>query len=80
LIPNRKTRLEFLDGLFAGGTEIWELEPEGEATRVIQTIIVSPKGFANAFIWNLKARNRHNEMTEKFLENLRSRAESMEKG
>ncbi len=78
LVPNRKARLEFLDGLFAGGTEIWELEPQGEATRVIQTIIVSPKGFPKAFIWNLKARNRHNQMAEKFLDNLRARAESME--
>lgn len=78
LVPNRKARLEFLDGLFAGGTEIWELEPEGDATRVIQTIIVSPKGFSKTFIWNLKARNRHNQMTEKFLDNLRARAESME--
>ncbi|MEJ2040057.1 MAG: SRPBCC family protein [Desulfosarcinaceae bacterium] len=80
MIPNRKTRLEFLDGLFEGGTEIWELQPEGRGTRVIQTIIVSPKSLPFAVIWSLKARNRHNEMTEKFLDNLQARAESIENG
>jgi uncharacterized protein YndB with AHSA1/START domain len=79
VIPNKRTRLEFLDGLFQGGTEIWELEPEAQGTRVIQTIIVDPPGLIGSLVWNLKARQRHNAMAEKFLDNLQAEAETTEK-
>lgn len=79
IVPNRKTRLEFLDGLFKGGAEIWELIPEQGGTRVLQTIVVEPRGWIRRFIWNFKARRRHNAMTEKFLDNLKAKAEAMAK-
>jgi ligand-binding SRPBCC domain-containing protein len=78
MVPNKMTRLEFLDGLFKGGTEIWELEFKEGYTRVIQTIIVAPQDFFGSFIWNFKARTRHNKMAEKFLDNLKAKAESVE--
>jgi ribosome-associated toxin RatA of RatAB toxin-antitoxin module len=76
VIPNKRIRLEFLDGLFKGGAEIWELEPQDGNTLVLQTIVVKPRGWIRQFIWNFKARNRHNAMTEKFLDDLKVMAES----
>jgi ligand-binding SRPBCC domain-containing protein len=79
VIPYKMTRLEFLDGLFQGGSEIWEFETEDQGTRVIQTIIVDPPGLIGSLVWNLKARQRHNAMAEKFLDNLQMEAETTEK-
>lgn len=76
VVPNQRIRLEFLDGLFKGGAEIWELEPREGKTLVMQTIVVEPRGWIRRFIWNFKARNRHNAMTEKFLDGLKAMAES----
>jgi hypothetical protein len=45
VVQDRKIRLQFLDGFFAGGTEIWELESLGECASVTHTIIVQFKGF-----------------------------------
>jgi len=70
VIPNTKIKLQFLDGFFAGGTETWEFESIGESTRVTQTIIVKPEGFARKMFWVLKARLKHNKMVEVFLDNL----------
>lgn len=71
VIPDRKIRLQFLDGFFAGGTEIWELEGEGEYTRVTQTIIVQPKGLLKKLAWVLKVRLKHDKMLEALLDNLK---------
>ena len=73
--PNRKIRLRFLDGFFSGGTEIWELEPAGECTRVTHTIIVQPRGFLRRLAWSVKARLKHDKMLEALLENLKNAAE-----
>ena len=70
VIPDSKIRLQFLDGFFAGGTEIWELEGEGEYTRVTHIIVVQPRGFLRKLAWILKVRLKHNKMVEALLDNL----------
>ena len=76
LIPNEKIQLQFLDGFFAGGTEIWELEPENGFTRATHTFIVKPRGFIKKLIWSVKVRYKHDLMTEAFLDNLKRMAET----
>jgi ribosome-associated toxin RatA of RatAB toxin-antitoxin module len=75
VVPNKRIRLEFLDGLFKGGAEIWELEPQEGKTLVLQTIVVEPRGWIRQFIWNFKARERHDAMVKKFLDGLKAMAE-----
>jgi ribosome-associated toxin RatA of RatAB toxin-antitoxin module len=72
----RKIRLQFLDGFFAGGTEIWELVPENTSTRVTHTIIFQHQGFLKKLVWNLKVRRKHNRMVETVLDNLKRTAET----
>ncbi|MBW1723280.1 MAG: SRPBCC family protein [Deltaproteobacteria bacterium] len=76
VVPEERIRLRFLDGFFAGGVEIWELEPAGDGTRVTQTIIVEPRGLLRKAAWLLKVRNRHDVMVEKFLDRLKEYAEN----
>ena len=76
IIPNTKIRLLFLDGFFAGGTEIWELGDEGEYTRVSHTIVVQRKGFLKKLAWILKVRRKHEKMVETFLDNLKRVSET----
>ena len=75
VIPDQKVRLQFLDGFFAGETEIWELEPENGFIRITHTIIVRPQGFLKKLAWSLKVRGKHDKMTEAFLDNLKRVAE-----
>jgi ribosome-associated toxin RatA of RatAB toxin-antitoxin module len=70
VIPDKKIRLTFLDGFFAGGAEIWEFEKQADMTRTTHTIIVDPKGFWRKFAWNLKVRLKHDKMVEQMLDNL----------
>ncbi len=70
VIPHKMIRLRFLDGFFTGGTEIWEIEEQGEYTLVSHTIIVRPRGFLRKMAWILKVRRKHDKMVEAFLENL----------
>jgi ribosome-associated toxin RatA of RatAB toxin-antitoxin module len=76
LVPDKIIRLQFLDGFFAGGTEIWEFEREGEFTKATHTIIVKPKGFFKKLAWSLKVRHKHNKMIEAFLDDLKNIAET----
>lgn len=76
LIPDQKIRLQFLDGFFAGGTEIWELEPEKGSIKTTHTIIVRSHGFLKKLAWSLKVRGKHDKMTEAFLDNLKRIAET----
>lgn len=76
VIPDSKIRLQFLDGFFAGGMEIWELEGEGEYTRVAHTIIVQPRGILKKATWVLKVRLKHDKMTEALLDNLKKASET----
>ena len=75
VVPGEKIRLRFVDGFFAGGTEIWEFEVLDEGTRVTQTIIAQPRGILRKIAWFLKVRNRHDVMVEKFLDTLKQFAE-----
>ena len=76
VIPDSEIRLRFLDGFFAGGTEIWELEIAGEYTRVTHTIIVQPKGFLKKLAWALKVRLKHDRMVEALLDSLKRLSET----
>ena len=71
VFPDSKIRLQFLDGFFAGGMEIWKLESKGEYTWVTHTIIIKPEGFLRKLAWVLKVRRKHNKMVEIFLDNLK---------
>lgn len=75
VIPEERIRLTFLDGFFAGGAELWELENEKSATRVTHTIVVQPKGVLKKLAWILKVRGKHDAMVEAFLDNLKQAAE-----
>ena len=66
-----RIRLQFLDGFFSGGTELWELEPAGDRTWVSHTIIVQPRGLLRKLAWHLKVRLKHDKMLEALLDNLR---------
>ena len=70
VIPHKMIRLRFLDGFFTGGTEIWEIEEQGEYTLISHTIIVRPRSFLRKMAWILKVRRKHDKMVEAFLENL----------
>jgi len=76
VIPDTKIRLQFLDGFFAGGTEIWELKDMGGKTQVTQTIVVKPRDFIGKVLWGLKVRGKHNKMVEAFLDNLKRTTEA----
>jgi ribosome-associated toxin RatA of RatAB toxin-antitoxin module len=74
--PYRRIRLKFQSGFFAGGTEIWEFEADGQNTRVSHTIIVTPKGVIKRVAWLSKVRRKHDKMVELFLDNLKNLAEN----
>ena len=76
LIPDEKIRLRFIDGFFAGGTEFWELEAQGEGTLIKHTLIFQPQGFLKKLAWNLKVRRKHDTMVEALLDNLKEAAEN----
>jgi hypothetical protein len=75
VVPDERIRLQFVDGFFAGGTEIWELKRIGEFTQTTHTIIVRVNGFLKKLAWGLKVRRKHDTMVEIFLDNLKSLAE-----
>ena len=77
IIPDRKIRLQFLNGFFTGGTEIWELDSADEYTRVAHTIVVQPKGFFKNLAWVLKVRLKHDKIIETLLDNLKKVSETL---
>ena len=77
VIPDRKIRLQFLNGFFTGGTEIWELDTVDEYTRVAHTIIVQTKGFFKNLAWILKVRRKHDTIVEALLDNLKKVSETL---
>ena len=77
IIPDKKIRLLFLNGFFAGGTEFWELDSVDEYTRVAHTIIVQPKGFFKHLAWILKVRRKHDTIIEALLDNLKKVSERL---
>jgi hypothetical protein len=70
VLPDKKIRIQFMDGFFAGGTEIWKLESVGEYTQVSHAIIVQPRGLLRKLAWILKVRSKHNNIVETLLDNL----------
>jgi hypothetical protein len=76
MIPNKRIRLQFLDGFFRQGTEIWNLEHEGEFTKTTHTIIIEVNGFFKKMAWRLKVRPKHDKMVEAFLDNLKLLSET----
>ncbi|HUV58718.1 MAG TPA: hypothetical protein VMW09_01235 [Desulfatiglandales bacterium] len=77
IIPDKKIRLQFLDGFFTGGTEIWELDSVDEYTRVAHTIIVQPEGFFKNLAWIFKVRLKHDKIVEALLDNLKKVSETL---
>jgi len=75
-IPDHKIRLQFLEGFFAGGTEIWKLESENGFTRTTHTLIIQPSGILKKLAWSLKVRRKHDKMVEVLLDNLEQVAET----
>jgi len=76
IIPNKKIRLQFLNGFFTGGKEFWELDSVDEYTRVAHTIIVQPKGFFKKLAWIFKVRLKHDKIVEALLDNLKKVSET----
>jgi len=76
VVANQSIRLVFQNGFFSGGTELWELYPESNGTRVSHTIYVDLKGFFKRLAWVTKVRYKHDKMVELFLDNLKRTAES----
>ena len=76
LIPDEKIRLRFIDGFFAGGTELWKLEAQGAGTLITHTIIIQPPGILKKLAWNLKFRRKNDTMVEILLDNLKKAAET----
>jgi ribosome-associated toxin RatA of RatAB toxin-antitoxin module len=76
IIPKKMIRLRFLDGFFSGGTEIWEIEEQGEYILVSHTVIVRLKSFLRKMAWILKVRRKHDKIVEAFLENLQKALEA----
>jgi len=77
IVPDKKIRLQSLNGFFTGGTEIWELDSVDEYTRVAHTIIVQPKGFFKNLAWILKVRLKHDTIVEALLDNLKKVSERL---
>ena len=77
IVPDKKIRLQSLNGFFTGGTEIWELDSVDEYTRVAHTIIVQPKGFFKNLAWVLKVRLKHDKIIETLLDSLKKVSETL---
>ncbi len=76
VVTNQLIQLTFQSGFFSGGTELWELYPENNGTRVSHSIFVEPRGFFKRLAWMTKVRHKHDKMVELFLDNLKRTAES----
>jgi ribosome-associated toxin RatA of RatAB toxin-antitoxin module len=62
----------FLDGIFQGGYEIWELQPEGDETWVRHTIVFNISNIPYSLLWTLKGgEDKHNALVEATLSNLK---------
>jgi hypothetical protein len=76
VVTNQSIQLTFQSGFFSGGTELWELYPENNGTRVSHSIFVEPRGFFKRLAWMTKVRHKHDKMVELCLDNLKRTAES----
>jgi hypothetical protein len=66
----------FLDGIFRGGYEIWELQPTECGTRASHTIVYNLSSFPYRVLWVLKGvEDKHNTVVEATLQNLKQHCE-----
>ena len=73
---NRLLILQFQDGPFRGGYEVWELVPHGTCARVSHTLIYNISNFLYKLVWVFKRGERnHNTLTEVTLLNLKRECE-----
>jgi len=77
LIENKKIVLQFLNGIFQNGYEIWELEACDDYTEVGHTVLYNIHGFFYSLVWSLKkGENRHDYLVEETLNSLKRKAET----
>lgn len=68
--------LQFQNGPFRGGYEVWELRPQGSCTRVSHTFVYDISNFLYRLIWVFKrGEKKHNTLTEVTLLNLKRECE-----
>jgi ribosome-associated toxin RatA of RatAB toxin-antitoxin module len=68
--------LQFQNGPFQGGYEVWELKAKGSCTRVSHTLVYNISNFFYRLVWLLKqGEKRHNNLTEVTLLNLKRECE-----
>ncbi|NVM22805.1 MAG: SRPBCC family protein [Desulfobacterales bacterium] len=74
---DRRLVLQFLDGIFRDGYEIWELRQEGTGTRVSHAIVYNIANFLYHTFWVLKrVESRHDALIEDTLLNLKQACEA----
>jgi ribosome-associated toxin RatA of RatAB toxin-antitoxin module len=68
--------LQFQDGPFQDGYEVWELRPQGSCTRVSHTFVYNISNFLYRLVWVFKrGEKKHNALTEVTLLNLKRECE-----
>ena len=73
----RRIVLQFQEGMFRGGYEIWDLQPDGERTRVSHTILFNLSNFVYRVLWVVKdVESKHNILVEATLQNLKRASEA----
>jgi uncharacterized membrane protein len=66
----------FMNGIFSGGYEVWEIQPTKTGTKVSHTIIYNISSFPYRILWVLKnVENKHNMLVEAALQKLKDRCE-----
>jgi ribosome-associated toxin RatA of RatAB toxin-antitoxin module len=73
----RRIVLQFQEGMFRGGYEIWELREEGERTHVSHTILFNIANVIYRVLWVLKdVESKHDTLVEATLRNLKNASET----
>jgi ribosome-associated toxin RatA of RatAB toxin-antitoxin module len=68
--------LQFQDGPFRDGYEVWELRPQGNCTRVSHTFVYNISNLLYRLVWVFKrGEKKHNTLTEVTLLNLKRECE-----
>ena len=76
VLKDRLLVLQFQDGPFRGGYEVWELETQGSSTRATHTLVYNISNFLYRLVWVLKSgEKKHNTLTEETLQNLKLECE-----
>ena len=72
LEKDRLLVLQFQDGPFRDGYEVWELRPQGSCTKVSHTFVYNISDFFYRLVWVFKrGEKKHNTLTEVTLLNLK---------